>query len=458
MRRIHLKWLPAMILAAALLAGCAGNQGETVPPQPDINAGAFYSAGKREVEAAENLSLDYTLVQTRKVGNNTFTKNVAGQASYQDYAQKGMIALVEEAQDFGYYRCNYQEAYCSGRACAAVNDSRFWTNQSVDDFVSRQLPPVLLTPSLYDSVTYGEEPGRVLFSQPRAMEAWVGEGKMLEAFGEALLNEQGQLIQTTYQVRLLKGTTEYTLSATVRVNLPEQLDLGDVQTSFAVGGVWLSDLNTPRYLVQVVADVYSAQRVKCELSETITSEAIPLSYERSTVVRLDGRDAALDTQVLNNSKSFNNRGVLTENQQSEVFQDGFYTVSIDGSDPARNGSVTAESMRQYCEDTILSGLLAVKYLRVAASETDGNLIHLELGSDLGFREILLRHLAEVLQMDLDALAQDAENHSAGGYLTLDAETGLPVRMGMFLEKSHTIGGISYRLDYRLEETLWFTGE
>ena len=142
----------------------------------------------------------------------------------------------------------------------------------------------------------------------------------------------------------------------------------------------------------------------------------------------------------------------------ELFQSGVYTISVDGSDPARNGSVTADSMRQYGEDTVLSGLLAVKYLRVASSQTEEKRIHLELGGDLSFRKILLQHLAEALQVDLDALAEDAENHRCGGFLTVDVETGLPVSMGMYLEKSHTIGGVTYRLDYRLEETLTFIVE
>ncbi|MBQ3542351.1 MAG: hypothetical protein IJA45_04405 [Oscillospiraceae bacterium] len=457
MRSAYGKWLLTAVLAAALLAGCAGNQRETTPSSPDIHADTFYSAGKSAVEASGNLVLDYTLEETRKVGDNTFTKSVAGKASYEGYAREGMTALVEETLDFGYYRCSYGQAYYKGKAYAAVNDSRFWTNQSMEDFTARQLPPVLLTPALYDAVTYGEEPGTVLFSQPRAMEAWVGEGQLLEASGKAVLTGEGQLLQTTYQVRYQKGLAEYALEVTVRVTVPEQLDLSSVRQR-GQNGPWLSDLDAPRYLLQVVADVYTAQGVKCELAETITSEAIPLSYRRSSQVLLKGRQETLDAQVLNTSELSNDRGMNSESSQTEQFQNGFYTVSVDGSDPARNGSVTADSMRQYCEDTILSGLLAVKYLRAASTRVEGNLLHLELGGDLSFRAVMTQHLTDVLQVDLDALAQTAEHHRSGGYLTVDTDTGLPVNMGMFLEKSHTVGGISYRLEYRLEETLIFIEE
>ena len=113
-------------------------------------------------------------------------------------------------------------------------------------------------------------------------------------------------------------------------------------------------------------------------------------------------------------------------------------------------------MRQYCEDTALSGLLAVKYLRIASSQKDGKLLRLELGCDESFRKIIMQHLTEALQVDLDALATLSENLSSGGYVTVDTDTGLPVSMGMFLKKSHTISGITYQLDYHLEETLSFT--
>lgn len=457
MRSAYGKWLLLAVLTAALLAGCAGNQGGADPSHPDINAGAYYSAGKREVEAAKDLMLDYTLVQTRKVGNNTFTKAVTGKAAYESYAGDEMTALVEETLDFGYYRCSYAQAYFGGKAYAAVNDSRFWTNQSMEDFTVRQLPPVLLTPALYEVMTYGPEPGTVLFSDPRAMEAWVGEGELLEASGKAVLTGDGRLQQTTYQVRYQKGTAEYALEVTVRVALPEQLDLSSVR-QMEQTGPWLAYLDAPRYLVQVVADIYTAQRVSCQLEETIISEAIPVSYRRSSQILLNGRQETLDARVLNTSELSNNRGVITESSQTEQFQNGVYTVSVDGSDPARNGSVTADSMRQYCEDTILSGLMAVKYLRNASIEAEGKLLRLELGSDLDFRAIMTQHLADVLQVDLEALSQAAEHLRSGGFLTVDTDTGLPVSMGMFMEKRHTVGGISYRLDYRLEETLTFIAE
>ena len=48
--------------------------------------------------------------------------------------------------------------------------------------------------------------------------------------------------------------------------------------------------------------------------------------------------------------------------------------------------------------------------------------------------------------------------AAGGYLELDASTGLPVAMGMELERSHALDGVRYVLQYHLDEAFSFAAE
>ena len=442
-----------LIALLGMTAGCAKPRVEPPQTEKPIDAGALYSSAKKAVESADNLLLDYTLEETRTVGDNTFTKKVTGRASYRNYGRNGMQAEVEETLDFGHYRCDYRETYQKNKAYATINGSSFWANQSPEAFVTRQLPPALLTPALYDTVTYGETRETVLFSDPRGLEAWVGEGQVVEAFGQAKFHSDGQLLQTAFQVLYRKAETEISLSVRVQIAIPERLELAITPNQDCV---WLSDLDAPRRLVQVVADVYAAQNISCVLKESITSEAIPLSYNRRTEVQLHGWGAALVAEVSNTSQLSNNRGVITESSQTEQFRDQTYQVRVDGAEPTQNSAVTADAMRQYGEDTILSGLLAVKYLRSVSVSADGNLLRMELGGDQIFREMMIKHLQDVLQVDLEGIADASEHHRSGGYLTVDLETGLPVELGMYLEKSHTIDGITYGLTYYLEETLTFS--
>ena len=124
----------------------------------------------------------------------------------------------------------------------------------------------------------------------------------------------------------------------------------------------------------------------------------------------------------------------------------------------RNGAVTAQAMRQYCEDTVLSGLMAVKYLQEVHVQRDRQTLHFVFTGNDSFCRDLMAQLTQVLQVDLDAKAQNAQTQQAGGYLTVDPETGLPQTMGMYLERDHTIDDVSYHLVYKLDENLTFTTE
>ena len=67
----------------------------------------------------------------------------------------------------------------------------------------------------------------------------------------------------------------------------------------------------------------------------------------------------------------------------------------------------------------------------------------------------MRQLTAFLKVDLDQQAQSSQTDSLGSYLLVAPETELPVAMGIYLCRSHTIDTIRYKLDYSLEETLSF---
>ena len=62
-------------------------------------------------------------------------------------------------------------------------------------------------------------------------------------------------------------------------------------------------------------------------------------------------------------------------------------------------------------------------------------------------------LSQFLQVDLDVEATDKKTVSAGAYLVIDRETGLPTEMGLNMERQHTINSVTYQLTYQLEQTV-----
>jgi hypothetical protein len=465
------KWWPlpagVAVLALILWVVLTGIKTPEAPAQtmpstsaaPELSAAERYSIAKAAVEQAEDLMLEYTCWEVRQIGINEFSKSVIGSAAFCGVGQEDMTAMVTEELNFGTYACAYAETFCEGKAYAVINGCRFQSDLTPEAFVDRQLPAALLTASLYETLKCEEDEDtiRILFSQPTELENWAGEGKLIGASGTAVLDRQGHLLQTSYQAVYQKDGVQFRLEATVRVTVPEELDLSAVHVGHDLARTPVEDLNAPRWLVQVVANVFSAQNISCEAREQIQSDAIPLTYYQTSSIVLSGMEETLSASVIYDASLTDRHGNVTRRQQTERFADGLYTVTVDDGEPVED-SMTALAMRQYCEDTILSGLFAVKYVKTAESRTEEGLLKITFGADDAFGGELTRQLTGILQADLETMAQSAETVSASGYLTVDTKTGLPVAMGIELARNHRIDGVDYRLVYLLDETLTFGKE
>lgn len=455
-----------LLVALVLLAGCTRQEPETTAtptttvPVPTTPPAERYAEARAAIEESKNLVLEYTISEERVIGGNSFTKQVEGDASYSNINRTQMTAIVEETLDLGAYSCVYAEAYCKGNAYAVINDCRFDTKLTSEEFVDRQIPAVLITEELYETVV--SEPGAdttlIRFSDPVALESWVGDGELINASGSALLDNEGHLLQTEYQAEYATEKVSYKLHMTVSVKAPKTLDLSAVHIAHDQESIQLTNLDAPRALVQTVADVYAAQSLDCRMTETIDSEAIPLRRSQETALSLRGFGETLEADTSYTVSYWDYRGELADKHQSEQFRDGVYTVCVDGGEATENNEITAVAMRQYCEDTVLSGLFAMKYLKDAVvEEADGDIRFTFAGNDAFCADLMLQ-LSTFLQVDLDGKAQSMETLTAGGYLTVDGETGLPVGMGMYFSRYHTMNSIRYKLSYNLDETLIFGEE
>jgi hypothetical protein len=458
--------LITMILAA-ILAGCTQpappettTPATTTVPEPTVSAEALYQTARLAVENAENLVLTYTLDKEKTVGENHFAEKIEGNTSISDVGRKNMTAVVEQTIDFGVYDCKYAETFCEGEAYVVVNGCRFRTTLAPEEFVKRQIQPVLIDESLYAGIecVAGEDTTAIYFTEARSLESWVGEGELIEASGSAILDNTGRLMQTEYAVSYRVDGTEFTLKAKVEIKTPEGLDLGAIHIGHELESIPISSIDAPRALVKTVADIYAATALTCEMTERIHSEALPLTYTQKTQLKLRGFGEEMEAEVLYDVSLSDYRGSVSERQQEEQFHEGMYSVSVDGGEAIPNPEIMAETMRRYCEDVMLSGLFAMKYLQEAEVATAEGRIRFTFTGNGAFCADLMKELSEFLQVDLDEKAQSSETLAAGGYLELDASTGLPVAMGMELERSHALDGVRYVLQYHLDEAFSFAAE
>lgn len=464
MRNLHR--IPVIFLCMVLiviLAGCGAPapQETTAPTTSSLAPAEQYALAKAAVVRAENRILTYTLTRKRTIDSNTFSQTVTGTASYSLLGNRDMTVIVEDTLDFGAFRTGYVQAYCENKTFSVVNGCYFVSDLSSQEFLSRQIPALTVDEALYGSITTqpGQDSTVFSFTQPTALEAWVAAGKnaeLLDAFGSAVLDPGGNLVQTGYRAVYRSGKVLYELELTVKVNLPKKLDLSAKHPAHGMDCVELEDPDIPRQLLQVAADVYTANALTASSRETIYSQAIPFSYEKTSQYQLSGSLESLNASASYRVAISDYRAQSTVRTQQDQFRDGVFTTRVnDGPEQTQNW-VTAKILRQQYEDDILSALMAVKYLKGATLSEDGLFYRLELTGNESFCRDLMAGLSDFLEVNLDAQAQSWQTLSAGGYLQISKATGLPTRLGLSFRRIHTSDGVSYELTHSLDLSLQFS--
>ncbi len=441
------------------LCGCQQQPVPTTVPiqtssQPQLTPTEQYLQGREYIDSASNWILKYTVEQKRSIGDDTYTETVSGTASFSKLNQPDMTAVVEEKLELGGYDCAYCEVYCEKMAYVQVNNSSFKAKMDPQTFAARHLPAVLLDSSLYQTVTLSkmENSTVISFCDPSGLEKWLdtGNGSLKSASGTAVLDSSGVLRQTTYRAVYADGKVTYEISASVNVTAPQVLELGGTHQEHIHGSVELTDLDAPKMLLRVVGGVYSAGYIRCEAVESIFSEAIPLSYTQNSLLTLSGEGDTLSARAEHSVSMSDYRGEAVSTSWIETFVDGRFSTTGNGAVP---DTVTAEQMRQYFEDLILSALAAPIYLRDADVVDEGTVYRLEITGNDAFIADMMANIGQFLRVDLDKQATQSKTLSASGYLTVNKRTGLPETMGLYLEREHVIESVAYQLTYRLEHTM-----
>ncbi len=454
-----------LLLCACVLLFLTGCQREPLPStsptetstQPLLTAQEKYDAARQKLEGASNWILDYSLEQKRQVGADTYTNTAAGKASFSKLYDRDMVAVVEEQLTHGGYSGTYLEVYCEGMAYSQVNNSTFQADMTPGVFVQRHLPAALLDSSLYRTIqeAVGDNTTLITFEDGIGVEKWLNraDAKLVAASGTAILDSDGTLRETTCNITYTLGKVQYTFRACVRATAPASLDLAATHQEHIKGSSKIEDLDVPKLLFQAVGDVYAAGKLNILAQESIFSEAIPLTYSQKSVFDLQGKGDALYARAEYDILYSDYRGEASSSKQLDLFENGVFSTAKNDGKPQINASVTAEQVRAHCEDAILSALAAPKYVKSVSVTQEKDSIRLELEGNDAFVKDMMGTIQSFLQVDLDAKATDQKTLSAGGYVVIDRETGLPTAMGLNLERQHTIDTVTYDLTYTLEQTM-----
>lgn len=454
-----------LLLAVAICAlSACGDPAEPAGTEPSaVSAASLYESALVPIRNTSNLLLTISVKQHWQVGKESFSESFSATASYSGLGSAAMDAHIQQDIQFGTFQAQYEEFYTGGTAYCRSGANTIACAMTSKGFVDRQIPVILLDPALYGSITAENMESRTLicFSDAAAMESWAAKkgAALRSAKGTATLDPQGNLLQSAYRAEYELGGISYFLEVTNKVATPAALDLTDQFPADLGNCPLLTEPDVLRTLLEATGYIRTAGAITCRNEELLDCKAAGILRTQQVLVDTygSGEDFIARTEYSGSITDYTGKEKLTK--QTELFLDGVKSVSIDNSAPITQPGYTAGQMQSYCQSAMMSALFPVAYLKDAGWTEEGSTRTLHFTGTEVLADALCANIYDSLQTgNLDSFCESYATDDISGYLTFDAATGLPVKIGLSLGRTHVIGGIAYKLIYTLNTDLTLASE
>ena len=451
-------------LAIALcFCGCDNNRIQLdLDPYVDPDAIALYKAACEDILAAEHLKLNIISEKTVKTSRNRFSESYVQSLSYANWGKDSMRAHSTAIHSSGISRIQVEEFYDAGTLYTSVNDNHFCGAMPPQDYISRYLPAVLLSPENYRTVRANTTAGGtvLIFADATVAELWadVDADSLISAWGEIKLDSRGGLTECTYSLHYASGETDIQQRFTAHYFSIRSEDVKQITSP----QIYLP-VDSPHVPIQLeIAAGLLAQTssVSSFIQEIGVSEATDMHHEFTTQLQMQDESNGLHASVSYESKliDYSRDGETSLSHQFEEFADGVYSYKDSGDTLQQDTSISTETMRQHLLSLLLQNIAMPSHILSVSSRATDNTVVLEFILDAEMEQHLKSYVCEVLTIDaslLDSLADAYQTDYAQSTLILDATTGLPVELTIRYKGEHTIEGQAYQLTYDLKQTFQF---
>ena len=452
----------AFILCAAIVfmvSGCKNNSEPSVSSLDTASVKSLYSKASETVNAATTLTVQVDTAKKTTLGDQTFSENSQHAVNYNGRGSDDVQVSVDGRITIGRKTITHAEQYRDGKIYLTLNGSGFSGVITGADYLARYAPAVPLSMTLYaqakaESITGGTS---LSFTDPTGAEAWAlpEDATFLSASASAILNPDNSLVSSTYTVTYTMGTATVTESTTVTVLSIQEANV--VSPGEETGYIPLEYPDAPIVTEKASAYLLQATKIQAATVKNITCEAFAINRDQTTALTLSGTDSAfraelnVDVHQINQSKG----GEVTNIQQTELFENGIYTISSNGNEPTKNPAVDMTTMQEYCQNILVSTILLPEHITGASVTETETAYRITFTASQKLAEAICSDVCNTLYGDpnlLDTLASSYNTEAVECYLELDKYTGLPVASGLQHRTTHTIEEISYLLTSQTEQT------
>jgi hypothetical protein len=457
--KLRTVFMVAILCVAMLFTATACKKTEQLSPeQIRADALAHYERYCETVKNDSNLTIEVAYNRSRIVGDERYTEQVAETIAYCGLGTEDAAAVVKQQVAFGPYEMQYAEYYFKDTAYCTVEDATFRTSMEFQQFQSRHIPAILIDTSLYgtvEAVKSGDDT-IVTFSGPQALEHWATDydgAALLGATGTITVDKDGNVRNCAYSAQYTCGAVTYELQVSTSVKPEKAQGMEEALSNLPTACPLLSYFDAPRIIEQVKGDVYTAQALSAEYTESVYSEAFDRSRSRNCAFDTCGVDGDFMARCSYKVTNVDYTNTPLTNSEIVVFRDGICTSSVNGAAASVREGIMAETIRQQCKTEVLEALFAQNHLKNAKLTEDKGILRIDFAGNTDFANSVCANIYSVLNANLDAYTDSYTTPVASGYLCIDKATLLPTALGVKLERIHVAGEISYRLTFQLDQTM-----
>jgi len=468
------KRLLALLLCAAMLLSLAAcgkdtTPETTLPPETEAPTTAptepaaelVYAEAKAKVAGNADQGVYITEARTIRMGGESYLLESKQELRYTGMGTDQVQVSLTEELEMGDSYDKFKEFYADGTLYTTIyNKYNFRAPMDASLYTGRLIPVALLDESLYSDITLTQdgEDTLILFEGASEPESWAmpAGAQFHSAKGSALVNQYGNLDETTYTIEYTYGSSHIVRSI---IAVPA-VDKMSLTAPDPASYTEVSSIDALRLYDTALLYLYNANAVTTNLTEAIVSQAASCVLQTQKTVDYYGTGADHVAKA-DYAITIQQSGATDSYAQTELYRDGTYTMTPQGGEAQTDNSVDATVMYNYCQGFLSENIVALDYVENITTEHIGGTVYLELDFTEEYGDHLCAYASSTLFEDenlLTDLATASTLTDCSGYMALDYYTGMPTAVGILYSASHTIDGVEYPLTLQADQSFYLASQ
>ncbi len=456
------RFLVFLLCVILMLCACDGNKDPiptTVPPtttEPAPDAAAIYTEAAQALSAIQDLTLRVTTQQTMTVAGITYQDSTLQTICFSNYGTDAMTATMEENTSYSSFWAEYDEVFVNDTVYIfsrnAHDDYTFFSgDMTADEYTARLIPPVLLDATLYANASID---GKIItFTDAIAPESWTNldETALEQASGKVMLNDEGRIIRYDYEISYHYGPADFHVTTSVIVDTKTKVAPATAPTEEYTH---LEFPDVARILDIAMGRISQSNNLSTTLNGTLLCEAAGVLMSSQVVTHTYGH-ANQFMGIMDMGVSLTTQKGTETGNQIHHYQDGTYTISIDGDEQEKYLGTDPDDFRRFIEKTIGSWNLYISASTAAQGANLGGIYYVALDLSEDWALAQCDYLNKELFDDenlLDSYATAYETDLSNALIAIDSITGFPTAISTVYNGIHTIQGSPFMLTYQHDYT------